>query len=229
MSARARIPVALLVVMALAASTTACTVDSWSSSARDEPTCSDLLDAVIQYERSGAGDVDSAMQSLSESCSDDFDIAVDYISTPRDTAYSTDSCEELLAYGVRSEAVDLLAQDGDCTYGGANPPVAPAEPLSPAGTPWPEGGLGWDEAGSHAGTVQRVCGPLMSVRGTDDGTFVNVGQDYPSINRFTFVFWDIYLDTIDSDAVICGTGEIYLYDGVAQLEMWDPTALEIWR
>lgn len=226
MSVHARVAAALLVGVALAVSTTACAGATENSSNRDTPTCSSLLDAVIQYERSGMGDIDSAIQSLSENCSDAYDIAVDYISAPTDAAYRIESCDELLDYGVRSEAVDLLAEDGTCTFEGATPLSAPPAPVEPA---WPEGGLGWNEARSHAGSVQRVCGPLMSVRDTEDGTFVNVGQDYPSIDRFTFVFWDIYLEPISPDAVICGTGEIYLYDGVAQLEMWDPTALEIWR
>ncbi|MGA1827541.1 hypothetical protein [Microbacterium sp.] len=69
----------------------------------------------------------------------------------------------------------------------------------------------------------------MSARQTDDGTFVNVGQDYPSADRFTFIFWDLSLDPIDAGATLCGSGEIYLYDGVAQMEMGDPGALEIWR
>lgn len=107
-------------------------------------------------------------------------------------------------------------------------PAAPAAP--PAPDPYPEGGMGWDVARQYAGTVQRVCGPLMSIRETGDGTFVNVGRDYPSADRFTFIFWDIYLEPIPPDAMICGTGEIYLYEGiVAQMEMWDPTELEIWR
>lgn len=212
----------------LAGSSTACAGGSWNSSERDTSTCSDLLDAVVEHERSGTGDINSAMQTLSESCTEAFDIAVDYISTPKDTAYSIDSCVELLAYGLRPEAVDLLAQDGACTFGAATLSTTSDESAPPAGQAWPEGGLGWDDARSHAGTAQRVCGPLMSVRRTDDGTFVNVGQDYPSRNRFTFVFWDTYLDPIDPGLVVCGTGEIYLYDGVPQLEMWDPTKLEIW-
>jgi len=97
------------------------------------------------------------------------------------------------------------------------------------GDVWPEGGLGWVEAGGHVGTTQRVCGPLMSVRETADGTFVNVGRDYPSADRFTFIFWDIYLQPIESDATICGRGDIYLYDGVTQMEMYSASALEIWQ
>jgi len=124
--------------------------------------------------------------------------------------------------------------DGRWEYQGpvaAPAPPAPATPADPPATdPYPEGGMGWDVARQYAGTVQRVCGPLMSVRETADGTFVNVGRDYPSADRFTFIFWDTYLQPIPSDAMVCGTGEIYLYEGVvAQIEMWDPAALEIWR
>lgn len=109
-----------------------------------------------------------------------------------------------------------------------SPALAPADDAQPA---WPGGAaVGWDEAAAHAGTTQRVCGPLMSMRTTGDGTFVNIGTDYPSPDRFTFIFWDLTLDPIESGSVLCGRGDIYLYEGlVAQIEMQDPGALEIWR
>ncbi|WP_409047086.1 hypothetical protein AB2L57_10875 [Microbacterium sp. HA-8] len=207
-----------LVAIATVVSTTACT--SVSSSSTQAASCSQLLAGAIAYERSGTGDIDSTMQTLSDSCSDEYEIAVDYLSNSADSAFSIDSCDELIGYGVREESVALLEQDGRCSFGQAE---AAADPE------WPDGGLGWDHAREHAGTVQRVCGPLMSVRDTDDGTFVNVGRDYPSADRFTFIFWDIYLEPIETGATVCGSGEIYLYEGVvAQMEMRDPGALEIW-
>ncbi|MGV9195292.1 hypothetical protein ACQ143_13180 [Microbacterium sp. MC2] len=185
------------------------------------PSCSQLLSAAISYERSGTGDVDSVMQALSDACSNEYDIAVDYLSNAIDSEFKIDSCEELLGYNMREESVALLEEDGYCTFGVTELPAAEE---------WPDGGLGWDRARENAGTVQRVCGPLMSVRETADGTFVNVGRDYPSADRFTFIFWDVSLQPIEADATICGSGEIYLYEGVvAQMEMWDPGALEIWR
>ncbi len=206
-----------LVAIATVVSTTACT--SVSSSSTQAASCSQLLEGAIAYERSGTGDIDSTMQTLSDSCSDEYEIAVDYLSNSTDSAFSIDSCDELIGYGVREESVALLEQDGRCSFG----------QVDAAGPEWPDGGLGWDHAREHAGTVQRVCGPLMSVRDTDDGTFVNVGRDYPSADRFTFIFWDIYLEPIETGATVCGSGEIYLYDGVvAQMEMRDPGALEIW-
>ncbi|MBB1510617.1 hypothetical protein [Tessaracoccus sp. MC1756] len=158
---------------------------------------------------------------MTENCSDEYEIAVDYVSNSVDSSFQNGSCDDLLGYGVRPEAVTLLEQDGTCTFGGTD---------YQAGAPaWPEGGLGWDEAREYVGTVQRVCGPLMSGRETADGTFVNVGQDYPSADRFTFVFWDTSLDPIASGTTVCGQGEIYLYEGVAQMEMRDPSALELWE
>lgn len=215
-----RIAVAPPIAMTLVALLTACTSVSGSGSANVAPSCSQLLTAAVQYERSGAGDTNAIMQTLSDDCSDEYEIAVDYVSNATDSAFAIDSCDELLGYGVRAESVALLEQDGRCSFGLSEAPVDPG---------WPEGGLGWDTARKHAGTVQRVCGPLMSARQTEDGTFVNVGQDYPSADRFTFIFWDLYLDPIDPGATLCGSGQIYLYDGVAQMEMSDPGALEIWR
>lgn len=184
------------------------------------PSCSELVTSAVAYKRSDTGDINSVLQALSDNCSDEYEIAVDYVGHATDSEYSSDSCDELLGFGVRPESVDLLEQDGWCSFGTSD--------TSP-NTKWPEGGLGWDEAAVHVGTVQRVCGPLMSARETNDGTFVNVGADYPSADRFTFIFWDIYLEPIDANATICGSGEIYLYEGVTQMELTDPSALEIWQ
>lgn len=161
----------------------------------------------------------------------------------RDTARAADNKCEGLEATVGAVLLDLLESYGECDgqpladrYEVADTPAvelaAPTQdPGSIADRAWPgEPAIGWSEAGEHAGTVQRVCGPLMSVRETDAGTFVNVGQDYPSVDRFTFVLWNVYLDSVGSGATTCGTGEIYLYDGVvAQMELQDPRALEIWR
>lgn len=217
-----RITVVSLIALTLVASVTACTrvTGSDSGSGYLAPSCSQLLTAAVAYERSGTGEIDSTMQALSDNCSNEYEIAVDYLSNSTDSEFQIDSCDELLGYGVRAEAVAMLEQDGRCSFG---------EIESAVGPEWPEGGLGWDEAREHSGTVQRVCGPLMSDRETADGTFVNVGRDYPSADRFTFIFWDISLEPIEPGATVCGSGEIYLYDGVAQMEMRDPSDLEIWR
>lgn len=218
-----RISAASVLAIALVLSVTACTRTPGTDAdpVTSAPTCSQLLTTAVDHARSESGDIDAVMQALMDNCSNEYEIATEYLSNARDSEFGIESCEELLDYGIRAEAVRLLERDGWCSYG-VSDPVAPAPE-------WPEGGLGWDNARAYAGTVQRVCGPLMSMRQTEDGTFVNLGRDYPSPDRFTVIFWDFYLDPIPADATICGNGEIYLYEGVAQMEMWDPAGLEIWR
>lgn len=226
----------MLAVAILALSTALAGCYSYGGSSRpDTPsraaTCDDLLNAVIRSERTERGDIDSRMDALSRECNEEYDVAVGYLSAPRPGSVGyVDSCEELLEYRFHRDAVALLEQDGLCSFTDySDGPSGSSDSPSSSTPEWPEDGLGWDHADRHVGTVQRVCGPLMSMRVTDDGTFVNVGRDYPSQDRFTFIFWDYYLDRIDGDAVICGRGEIYLYNGVTQMEMSDPGRLEIWR
>lgn len=220
MNDRSRTTAASLITLMLVASTTACTGVTDSGPVYSAPTCSQLLTTTINYARSGTGDIDSMLQSLTDSCSDEYEIAVDYLSNSIDGDFRVESCDELLGYGVRAEAVTLLEQDRLCTFGAGERAAVPE---------WPEEGLGWDEARERVGTVQRVCGPLMSDRETVDGTFLNVGRDYPSVDRFTFVFWDIHLESIALGTTVCGSGEIYLYEGVAQMEMQAPDAIELWN
>lgn len=219
MNARLRTFAASLITLALANGTLGCASSADSRSSDGRPNCSQLLDAAISYERTGRGDADSVMQALADNCSNEYDIAVDYISNRVPGPGSGSSCDELRAFGNREEAVTLLEQEGTCTSRGNRPGM---------GQQWPEGGLGWDEASDHVGTVQRVCGPLMSGRETADGTFVNIGEDYPSPDRFTFVLWDTYIDPIEPGTTVCGSGKIRLYKGVAQMDVRDASALELW-
>ena len=160
------------------------------------------------------------MQGLAESCTYEYDVVVDYISAAQFAkSHGADTCERLEEYSIELEAIQLLRTDGYCLDA---PPV-------PAAPQWPDGGIGWDEAHNYVGGVQSVCGPLKSIRGTDSGVFVNVGQDYPSAARFTFVLWgDWWIDAIPSNATVCSYGEIYVYDGVAQMEIFSPEDLRIW-
>ncbi len=227
MSIRAKTFAAAIVVVAVIASglLSACTRVPRASSAGSDASasCSALLANVIQRARTGdtAGLINAELDALSRNCSVEYDIATDYFSTSGSARqFGPDTCESWREYDIRPEAIELLREDGLCTDGAG----APAE------SSWPEGGLGWNEARDLAGTSQRVCGPLASVRGTDDGVFVNIGRDYPSPDRFTFVIWgDWWLDPLPSDAVICAVGEIYLYGGVAQVELGSPGELEIWQ
>ena len=100
----------------------------------------------------------------------------------------------------------------------------------PQKTPQPGGGLAWNEAAAHVGEVQRVCGPLVTVRNSTDDVFLNVGRDYPSKSRFTIVLWDIGgIEPIASGVTVCTTGLITSYQGIAQIELRDASAVEIWN
>lgn len=104
------------------------------------------------------------------------------------------------------------------------PVQVPEEPLWPGGE-----AIAWDQASQHVGTFQRVCGPLVSSRGDDHGTYLNIGRDYPDARRFTVIFWDVNdIDPIRSGATICTVGEIVDYEGVAQIHT-NPEAVEIWE
>lgn len=167
--------------------------------------------------------------ALSSGCPEQMDIATDYFALTAETgsAYG-DVCESIRRGSLHTRAVELIREDGHC--------ADTSEGLSglrgaelPSG-PWPNGGLGWNEAGALIGTEQRVCGPLQSVRDTEWGVFVNVGRDYPSLERFTFVLWgDWWLDPITPAATVCATGTLSSYEGVTQMEIADPSQLEIWN
>jgi hypothetical protein len=115
-----------------------------------------------------------------------------------------------------SSPVDLAAP------GAPDPlPVAAAEEQ-------PGGGILWNQAVEHAGTTQRVCGPLAGGGNSEDDVFLNLGRDYPDPERFQIVVWDIgSLESIDGGVTLCTSGPITLYDGVAQIELTDPTLIEI--
>lgn len=208
---------ALFASATLAALLTACTshTSSGSTTAHYTPSCDQQLSEFVEQFRAGNNDAD---WSFAGDCAGEQKIATDYMSHAGSELLKVEHCDELLGWNVRPEAIALLEEDGWCS----------SEPTPALVADWPEEGLGWDDARDHAGTVQRVCGPLMSARETADGTFLNVGRDYPSPDRFTFVFWGVHLEPINMDEVLCGSGEVYLYDGVGQMELNDPAELEIW-
>jgi hypothetical protein len=115
-------------------------------------------------------------------------------------------------------------------------PVDPAAPAAPDPLPvaaaeeQPGGGVRWNQAVDHAGTTQRVCGPLAGGGNSDDDVFLNLGLDYPDPDRFQIVVWDVgSLESIDGGVTLCASGQITLYDGVAQIELTDPSLIEIYN
>lgn len=186
--------------------------------------CRDRLASVVERDRAGdtSTQMVAEMDSLSRNCKTEYTIATDYFSAVISSVQlGQDSCAHWRSYSIREEAIALLREDGLCTE---------SDEIAVEKAGWPDGGLGWNTARAYAGTNQRVCGPLASVRGTQNGVFVNIGQDYPSTDRFTFVIWgDWWLDPIADNATICGSGNIYIYEGVTQIELGTPGEIEIWQ
>jgi len=97
----------------------------------------------------------------------------------------------------------------------------------------------WHEASLHVGESLIVCGPVVgtSYASTSTGapTFINLGADYPSSDRFTIVIWDrdrAYFDSPPEDyyfgKTLCVTGTIILFRGIAQIEVSQPIQIEVY-
>lgn len=70
----------------------------------------------------------------------------------------------------------------------------------------------------------------MSARTSYDDVFLNLAQGYPDPTRFTIVLWDIGgLEYIENGATFCAQGQVTSYEGVAQIELYDPAQVEIGR
>jgi hypothetical protein len=162
------------------------------------------------------------LRELSRSCPTEHRIATDYfegVTAPESMRLI--GCEAWLQANFHPGAVSLLREDGFCT---------PKNDSRQVQSTWPDNGVGWNEAKRYAGSTKKVCGPFVSIRGTDNVVFVNVGKDHPSPDRFTFVIWgDWWLDPIETGTVVCAYGRISLYKGVGQMEFNSPEKLELWR
>ncbi|MEV8251121.1 hypothetical protein AB0O87_09380 [Microbacterium sp. NPDC076768] len=214
---------AVLVVPLLAAGCSSYGGTTSSSNSSASVDCRHTFERALALERQGVTSQDllDRVESMYRSCPAEYKAYTDYIEIVLDTVeQGVQSCDHWRNPEIGDEPVRLLREDGLCS----DEPVAPPKPT------WPDGGLGWDEARSHAGSWQRVCGPLKSVRVLDYGVFVNIGLDYPSADRFTFVIWgDWQLEPIPASSTICASGNIYLHEEVVtQIELGHPNEIEIW-
>ncbi|MFC2122095.1 hypothetical protein ACFLRP_00210 [Bacteroidota bacterium] len=119
------------------------------------------------------------------------------------------------------------------------PSLKPSTPQStPKQIPTPSGSISWSEAKAHIGERATVCGPVAGAfyssgsKGTP--TFLNIGKDHPSSERFTVVIWGSKRGNFPSppDSYyrgknICVTGLITEYQGIAQIEAKDPSQIQV--
>ncbi|WP_457100105.1 hypothetical protein [Microbacterium sp. P5_E9] len=190
-------------------------------SAQSDVSCEEVAASVVQRERGDdtSGAINDEMQYLADNCPDAYDITVDYVSSrSTDPQFRFETCEEAAQY-IRAEAVELLRADGLCSDGAAAGGVSE----SPTGE-----GLPWNEAVNHAGSNERVCGPLASQGRDDDDVFLNLGRAYPDPARFQIVLWDVGgVESLPVGTTVCATGPITLYNGVAQIELEDVGAVQV--
>ncbi|MBC9927165.1 hypothetical protein [Leucobacter sp. CX169] len=136
-----------------------------------------------------------------------------------------------LAQQKAAEFGCVVDENGDWVHQ-AEPLPSASDPLlsAPAPETQPGGGIPWNQAVDHAWTTQRVCGPLAGSGNSYDDVFLNLGRDYPDPKRFQIVVWDIgSLESIAGSATLCTSGQITLYEGVAQIELTDPSLIEIYN
>jgi len=122
------------------------------------------------------------------------------------------------------------------------PPITP-EPSPKTETPTtPEAGLpadaiSWDKAKDHIGDRTTVCGPVAGTKygATSSGkpTWLNIGKDYPSSERFVVIIWGDNRgnfpqppESYYAGKTICVTGLIQEYQGIAQIEVTTPDQIE---
>ena len=99
------------------------------------------------------------------------------------------------------------------------------------------GAISWDKAISHVGERATVYGPVAgtfygsSVKGRP--TFLNIGEDHPSKKRFTVVIWGQNRGNFPQPPesyyrgkTISVTGLITEYEGIAQIEVTDPSQIQ---
>lgn len=199
-----------------------------STDSSQNVTCDDLLERAITLELSGqTGNGHDALSDTLETmrigCPTQHDVFADYSSgKAMAEEFGWDPCTEL-ALEFEPLAIQLLDELGFCTGGSTGDPPDASEETQPGG------GIAWNDASAHVGAVQRVCGPLAGIGGSDDDVFLNIGRDYPDPNRFTIVVWDIGgVEPVEAGTTVCVSGLITQYEGVAQIQLRSTSQVELY-
>lgn len=118
------------------------------------------------------------------------------------------------------------------TPAAARPTVAPPTVSLGADT------VSWNEAGNFIGQMKTVCGNVVRTtfaeNTTGQPTYLDVGRAYPDPSRFSVIIWGKQRanfptppETMYRGKMICVTGTIQTYKGVAQIEVRTPAQIEI--
>jgi hypothetical protein len=190
--------------------------------------CRALLTQTIHLVRgpskNGHDPVSNALETMRlRSCDKQIEVVTDYLSV-QGTAKNLglDSCSELAKYGIQAAAIRLLRQDRLCRSEARRDRIDTVR--------LPGGGVSWNQAHSHVGSVRRVCGPLSGTGTSGDDVFLNIGRDYPDPGRFTIVLWDVGgVESKPLGSTLCVSGEVTSYEGVAQIHLRSPAAIQVYN
>lgn len=189
--------------------------------------CSDVLATVVHRVRTGdtAGAVNAELDWLTSNCSAESETWADYMSARSyATQFGLDTCGSWTER-IGKRAIDLLSEENLCSDDPAG--LAPEVPRAESQL---GGGVPWHEASQYVGTTQYVCGPLADIGASDDDVFLNIGRAYPDPERFTIVLWDIGgVEPIPPGVTLCVSGDVTLYEGVAQIQVRSASAVEIYE
>lgn len=185
--------------------------------------CDQASASAIQHEGLDAAGptIDRELQYLADNCPDAYEITIDYLSSRASVSpHEIKSCPDW-GNRIRAEAVELLRVDGLCQ----DPPLANGSPPATSADV-----ISWDAAAEYVGAEHRVCGPLTTIRRDDDDVFLNLGRDYPDPARFTIIIWSVgEVKRLPAGTELCATGLVSSYNGVAQIELSDIGAVEVWE
>jgi hypothetical protein len=101
----------------------------------------------------------------------------------------------------------------------------------------PAGAISWDKAKDNIGDRTKVCGPVAGTKygSTSSGkpTWLNMGKDYPSSERFVVIIWGENRGNFPQPPesyyygkTICVSGLIQEYEGIPQIEVTTPDQIQ---
>jgi len=102
----------------------------------------------------------------------------------------------------------------------------------------PSDAIDWTEAGQHVGQVVTIYGTVAGARfvsgSNGQPTFINIGVDHPNQNRVTAVIWGENRGNFSQapeimyrGRTITVTGEVYIFDGAANIEVTSPAQIQV--
>lgn len=150
----------------------------------------------------------------------------------------------VIDYGYRKEYFEKISNDAKYQPWLEDGQILESEkaddinPSSISSDSIPASAISWQDAKGYIGKSVSIYGPVVEVEYASASkgkpTFIDIGEGYPGKNRVTITIWgknrasfsgspeDLY-----SGKTVCVTGELYLYNGVCNVEVQTPSQIEI--